>query len=85
MLSTLRYFRDEYEAHIEGRCPAGRCKALVHYRVTDACIGCTKCAQECPVDAIPMRPYERHEIDDALCTRCDSCRSVCPVNAIEVR
>jgi NADH-quinone oxidoreductase subunit F len=84
VLTTLRYFRDEYLAHIEGRCPAGKCRALIHYRVTDDCIGCTKCAQECPVDAIPLRPFEKHTIDDAKCTRCDSCRSVCPENAITV-
>ncbi len=84
VLSTLRYFRDEYEAHIEGRCPAGRCRALIHYVITDECIGCTKCAQACPTGAIPMRPLEKHEIIDEKCIRCGTCRSVCPVNAIEV-
>ena len=84
VLSTLRHFRDEYEAHLQGRCPAGRCAALVKYRVTAACTGCTLCAQHCPVRAIPMRPYARHEIDLAICTRCDTCRKVCPENAIEV-
>lgn len=84
VLSTLRYFRGEYEAHLQGRCPAGRCKALIRYAINDKCIGCTRCAQRCPVDAIPMRPYERHEIDQALCTRCDTCRKVCPVQAVEI-
>jgi len=84
VLSTLRYFRDEYEAHLQGRCPAGRCAALVKYQVTAACTGCTLCAQHCPVHAIPMRPYTRHEIDLELCTRCDTCRKICPPNAIEV-
>ncbi len=84
VLTTLRYFRDEFEAHVEGRCPAGKCKALIHYTITDECIGCTKCAQQCPADAIPMKPYERHEIDDARCTRCDTCRQVCPVDAVRV-
>jgi len=83
VLSTLRYFRTEYEAHVHGRCPAGRCAALVKYRVTAACNGCTLCAQHCPVRAIPMAPYARHEINLDLCTRCDTCRKVCPVNAIE--
>jgi NADH-quinone oxidoreductase subunit F len=85
VLTTLRYFRDEYEAHLQGRCPAAKCHALIHYRVTEACTGCTLCAQKCPVDAIPMTPYQRHEIDQELCTKCDSCRQVCPANAIELK
>jgi NADH:ubiquinone oxidoreductase subunit F (NADH-binding)/NADH:ubiquinone oxidoreductase subunit E/Pyruvate/2-oxoacid:ferredoxin oxidoreductase delta subunit len=85
VLTTLRYFRDEYEAHLAGRCPAGKCTALIHYRVTADCTGCTLCSQACPVDAIPMTPYRRHEIDDAKCTRCDTCRVVCPHSAIEVK
>jgi NADH-quinone oxidoreductase subunit F len=63
VLTTLRYFREEYEAHLhEHRCPAGRCPALIRYRVTDNCIGCTLCAQACPVGAIAYRPYQ----DDAI-------------------
>ncbi len=85
VLTTLKYFRDEYEAHLrEKRCPAGRCPALIHYRVTDNCIGCTLCAQACPVGAIASRPYEKHEVDDKLCTRCDMCRQACQDDAIEV-
>lgn len=84
VLTTLRYFRDEYEAHLAGRCPAGRCRKLVRYEVTDACIGCTLCAQHCPADAIALRPYERHEIDADKCTRCDLCRVRCPENAIRI-
>jgi NADH-quinone oxidoreductase subunit F len=85
VLTTLRYFREEYEAHLhERRCPAGRCPALIRYRVTDNCIGCTLCAQACPVGAIAYRPYERHEVDDQLCTRCDMCRQACQDDAIEV-
>ncbi|MBN2216918.1 MAG: NAD(P)H-dependent oxidoreductase subunit E [Pirellulales bacterium] len=84
VLSTLQYFRDEYEAHLEGRCPAGRCKALVRYEITDRCIGCTLCAQHCPADAIPMTPYQRHEINSDKCTRCDTCREICPAEAIEI-
>jgi len=84
VLTTLRYFRDEYEAHLQGRCPAHKCHDLIRYRVTDDCTGCTICAQHCPVNAIPMTPYQKHEISQTVCTRCDSCRQVCPHNAIEL-
>jgi NADH-quinone oxidoreductase subunit F len=85
VLTTLRYFRDEYEAHIrEGRCPAASCKALIHYRVLDSCTGCTLCAQACPAGAIQARPYMRHEVADDLCTRCGMCVTACPENSIEV-
>jgi len=84
VLTTLRYFREEYEAHLQGRCPAGRCTALIKYQVRENCTGCTICAQNCPVDAIPMTPYARHTINLDRCTRCDSCRRVCPHDAIEV-
>lgn len=65
VLSTLRYFRAEYEAHLAGRCPARKCTALVHYTINTDCTGCTICAQNCPVEAIPMTPYAQHIIDDA--------------------
>ncbi len=85
VLTTLRYFRDEFEAHLrDKRCPAGKCPGLIRYRVTDACIGCTLCAQACPVGAIAYRPYERHEVDDAKCTRCGMCLLACRDDAIEV-
>jgi NADH-quinone oxidoreductase subunit F len=84
VLTTLKYFRDEYEAHLQGRCPARRCTALIRYDVTDQCTGCTICAQHCPVDAIPMTPYQRHEILQDRCTKCDTCRRICPYSAIEV-
>jgi len=84
VLSTIKYFRNEYEAHIEKRCPAGKCKALITYSITDDCIGCTLCAQHCPVDAIAMRPYEKHEIDSEKCIRCNTCKNVCPADAVKV-
>ena len=82
--STLRYFRDEYEAHLDGRCPAGVCKALIVYSITEDCIGCTKCAQQCPSDAIEFRPYQKHEIDPDKCVRCGECKAICPSDAIKV-
>ena len=85
VLSTLQHFREEYEAHVAGQCPAGRCKALIRYAITTDCIGCTRCAQHCPVDAIPFTPHERHVIDDAACIRCDTCKQVCPANAVIIR
>lgn len=84
VLSTLTHFRDEYEAHVEGRCPAGKCKELISYMVTDDCIGCTVCAQNCPAGAIQFEPYEKHTIDIEKCIRCGSCKSVCPENAVIV-
>ncbi len=85
VLSTLKYFRKEYEAHINGTCPTGKCADLITYSVNDECIGCTKCVQKCPVDAIPFTPHEKHSINTELCIKCDACRAACPVDAIEVR
>jgi NADH-quinone oxidoreductase subunit F len=85
VLSTLTYFRDEYEAHLDGRCPAGKCTELIRYEITDSCIGCTLCAQHCPTDAIPMTPYAKHHVLLEQCTRCDTCREVCPVDAVIVQ
>jgi NADH:ubiquinone oxidoreductase subunit F (NADH-binding)/NADH:ubiquinone oxidoreductase subunit E len=85
VISTLKYFRDEYEAHINGVCPTGKCTEMITYSVNDNCIGCTMCVQKCPADAIPFTPHEKHSIDTELCIKCDSCRTVCPVDAVDVK
>jgi NADH-quinone oxidoreductase subunit F len=85
VLTTLKYFREEYEAHLAGRCPARKCTTLIKYTINTDCTGCTICAQQCPVEAIPMTPYAQHVIDDVKCTRCDTCRLVCPHDAVEVK
>jgi NADH:ubiquinone oxidoreductase subunit F (NADH-binding)/(2Fe-2S) ferredoxin len=82
VLSTLKYFRHEYEAHINGHCPTGKCKDLISYEITNDCIGCTKCAQRCPSGAIEMKPYEIHKVEMDKCIKCDICRQICPVDAV---
>ena len=83
VLTALKYFREEFDAHVQKKCPAGKCKALIDYWIEDTCIGCTLCAQACPVDCIDTYPYTLHAIDLDRCTRCDSCRVVCPVDAVK--
>jgi NADH:ubiquinone oxidoreductase subunit F (NADH-binding) len=80
VLTTLRYFHDEYEAHIkEKRCPALVCKELISYLIDpERCSGCTICAKKCPVDAISGEPKHVHQIDQNKCTKCGICISVCP-------
>jgi len=82
VLSTLRYFRGEYEAHLAGPLPGRQVQGSGYYKINERCIGCTLCAQNCPVDAIPLTPYARHRIDVDKCTRCDTCRQVCPEKAV---
>jgi NADH:ubiquinone oxidoreductase subunit F (NADH-binding)/(2Fe-2S) ferredoxin/Pyruvate/2-oxoacid:ferredoxin oxidoreductase delta subunit len=86
VLSTLRYFRDEYEAHIkERRCPAGVCKGLITYRIDkDKCTACGKCKKVCPSDAITGEKKVPHTIDPEKCIRCGACISECNFDAIEV-
>ena len=85
VLTTIRYFRDEYEAHIfEKRCPAGACKALITVKIDPAkCVGCTKCTKACPVSAISGTVKQPHVIDQTLCTKCGACVEVCPFKAID--
>ncbi|MCC6145728.1 MAG: NAD(P)H-dependent oxidoreductase subunit E [Candidatus Hydrogenedentes bacterium] len=83
VLTALKYFKEEFEAHVNGVCPAGKCKALLDYWIIDTCIGCTKCAQVCPVDCIDSEPFKLHNIRLDTCTRCDACLVVCPVDAIK--
>jgi len=84
-VTTLKYFREEYEEHLNGHCRAGVCSNLIHYTIEDNCIGCTLCAQYCPVDAIPLTPYRKHEVIDDICIRCNSCYEVCPEAAVFIK
>jgi NADH:ubiquinone oxidoreductase subunit F (NADH-binding)/NADH:ubiquinone oxidoreductase subunit E/Pyruvate/2-oxoacid:ferredoxin oxidoreductase delta subunit len=84
VLTTINYFRNEYEQHIKGFCPAGKCSKMFRFVVNDDCNGCTICARGCPVDAIPFAPWEKAEIDAEECVRCGVCRQNCPQSAIEV-
>lgn len=84
VLSTLKYFREEYEAHVaEKRCPAGVCKKLLHYEIDpEKCRGCTACARKCPVGAIQGKVREVHTIDKAKCIKCGACMETCKFGAI---
>lgn len=85
VLSTIRFFRDEYEAHIKEKiCPAKSCRALIAYQVIpDKCRGCGICARICPVGAAQGKPREVHHIDKDLCIKCGDCFAKCPFGAIE--
>ena len=84
VLSTLKYFRDEYEAHVvEKRCPAGVCKKLLRYEIVeDKCKGCTACARKCPVGAISGAVKTPHKIDPQKCIKCGACMDTCKFGAI---
>ena len=83
ILSTLRYFKDEYLAHVrDKKCPAGTCQKLYTLNITDGCIGCTKCKRNCPVGAITGELKQKHYIDPAKCIKCGACIDGCPKKAI---
>lgn len=83
VLSTIKHFRDEYIAHVVDKaCPAGVCAELTNFVIDDGCIGCTKCARNCPVNAISGWPKQIHSIDAELCIKCGACKKACPVGAI---
>ena len=83
VLSTLKYFRDEYIAHVrDKRCPAKVCSKLLDYFITDDCIGCMRCARDCPVSCISGEKRKHHTIDTSKCIKCGACEASCPVKAI---
>ena len=85
VLTTLKYFRNEYEDHIYNhKCTAKSCKALIKFDITDKCVGCTLCAKNCPVDAIEGAAKKQHKIDQDKCVKCGRCRDNCKFGAITV-
>lgn len=86
VLTTIRYFRNEFEAHItDKKCPAGECTALISYEINaEKCVGCTKCARNCPVHAISGAVKQAHSIDPEICIKCGKCAENCNFGAVEV-
>jgi ferredoxin len=84
VLSTMNNFEEEYMAHVkDSRCPAGVCAKLIHYEITDKCVGCGLCIRHCPVNCISGERKLRHEIDQTKCIKCGACFEVCKFHAVE--
>jgi len=85
VLSTIRYFRNEYESHIKYKsCEATICLPLMHFLIDqDTCIGCGLCSRKCPVSCITGSQKEKYKIDQTACVKCGNCAEVCPVHAVK--
>jgi len=85
VLTTIQYFKNEYEDHIERhKCTAKQCKPLLTYTINDKCTGCTLCARNCPSKCIAGDVKKQHVIDQELCIKCGKCATVCRFGAVDV-
>lgn len=85
VLSTLKYFHDEYITHIDNKqCPAGVCKELISYSINENCTGCGACSKACPEGAISGKKKEMHVIDQSKCIKCGACKNACKFDAVYI-